>query len=57
MKKIENQSRFRLQNSPYFCVFKYATSEQSNKRSRTRLKTESETDLIDFEEKTDCFAV
>ena len=43
MKKIENQSRFRLQNSPYFCVFKYATSEQSNKRSRTRLKTESET--------------
>ena len=43
MKKIENQSRFRLQNSLYFCVFKYATSEQSNKRSRTRLKTESET--------------
>ena len=26
----------RLQNSPYFCVFKYA--EQSNKRSGTRLK-------------------
>ena len=22
----------RLQNSPYFCVFKYATREQSNKR-------------------------
>ena len=33
----------RLQNIPYFCVFKYATREQSNKRSRTRLKTESET--------------
>ena len=33
--------KFRLQNSPYFCVFK--TREQSNKRSGTRLKTESET--------------
>ena len=33
----------RLQNSPYFCVFKYATREQSNKRSGTKLKTESET--------------
>ena len=33
----------KLQNSPYFCVFKYATREQSNKRSETRLKTESET--------------
>ena len=32
----------KLQNSPYFCVFKYATREQSNKRSETRLKTESE---------------
>ena len=28
-----------LKNSPYFCVFKYAR----NKRSGTRLKTESET--------------
>ena len=33
----------KLQNSPYLCVFKYATREQSNKRSETRLKTESET--------------
>ena len=31
----------RLQNSPYFCVFKYARAV--NKRSGTRLKTESET--------------
>ena len=31
----------RLQNSPYFSVFKYA--RKSNKRSGTRLKTESET--------------
>ena len=39
----ENVIQLRLQNSPYFCVFKYATREQSNKRSRTRLKTKSET--------------
>ena len=31
----------RLQNSPYFCIFKYARA--SNKRCGTRLKTESET--------------
>ena len=31
----------RLQNSPYFCVFKYVRAVK--KRSRTRLKTESET--------------
>ena len=31
----------RLQNSPYFCVFKYAPAV--NKRSGMRLKTESET--------------
>ena len=37
------QTKTRLQNSLYFCVFKYATREQSNKRSGTRLKTESET--------------
>ena len=30
---------YRLQNSPYFCVFNYARA----KRSGTRLKTESET--------------
>ena len=44
----------RLQNSPYFCVFKYARAV--NKRSGTtgtRLRTESETG----ERKTDCFAV
>ena len=60
----------RLQNSPYFAYSR--TREQSNKRSGTRLKTESErlarfalktltpcfTDFFtDFEKKTDCFAV
>ena len=34
--------RNRLQNSPYFCLFKY-WREQLNKSSETRLKTESET--------------
>ena len=44
-------------------IFAYSsTREQSNKRSRMRLKTESETPLFtdfftDFEKKTDCFAV
>ena len=34
---------FRLQNSPYFCVFKYARAVMSNKRSGTRLKKVSPT--------------
>ena len=46
-------------------IFAYSSKrEQSNERSGTRLKTESETltprftDLLtDFEKKTDCFAV
>ena len=49
-------------------IFAYSsTREQSNKRSGTRLKTESETGdgtlygftdfFTDFEKKTDCFAV
>ena len=33
----------RLQHSLYFCVFKYARRVKMNKRSRARLKTESET--------------
>ena len=37
----EDESTVRLQNSPYFCVFKYA--RKSHKWSGTRLKTESET--------------
>ena len=52
------------------CIFAYLSRrEQSNKRSETRLKTESETGerrkkavrftdfFTDFEKKTDCFAV
>ena len=52
-RKPSKPNPVRLRNSPYFCVFKYArlkyiyqkksTREQSNKRSGTRLKTESET--------------
>ena len=45
-------------------IFAYSSKrEQSNERSGTRLKTESETGtklydfLTDFEKKTDCFAV
>ena len=41
----------RLQNSPYFCVFKYA-------RTVKQKVTAHFTDFFtDFEKKTDCFAV
>ena len=77
-KKKKKLTQDRLQNSPYFGVFKYPRSiyainrsidrEQQNKRSRTRLKTESKTGgrrarktlsdfFTDFEKKTDYFAV
>ena len=66
-------TRDRLQNSPYFCVFKYARAvkqkvEAENKerdwtcearavRAR-KILTQRFTDFFtDFEEKTDCFAV
>ena len=42
---------FRLQNSPYFCVFKYAL------RARKTLKPRFTDFFTDFEKKTDCFAV
>ena len=38
-----NWSSPRLQNSPYFYVFKYARTVKKKKRSGPRLKTESET--------------
>ena len=39
----------RLQNSPYFCVFKYARAVKQKERV---------TDFFtDFEKKNDCFAV
>ena len=59
---LTHHSSLRLQNSPYFFVFKYA--RVVNKRSGTRLKTESETltarftdFFTDLEKKNDCFAV
>ena len=41
----KNNAAKQLQNSPYFCVFKYARAVKQHKRSGTRLKTESETFL------------
>ena len=39
----KNNAAKQLQNSPYFCVFKYAQAVKQHKMSGTRLKTESET--------------
>ena len=39
----------RLQNSPYFCVFKYARAVKQKRLARFARKT-----LTDFEEKKDC---
>ena len=62
------QSSSRLQNSPYFCVFKYARAvkqkvcnEAENRARALRARktlTPCFTDFFtDFEKKTDCFAV
>ena len=51
---------YRLQNSPYFCVFKYARAVKQKARALRARKTLTPrfTDFFtDFEEKTDCFAV
>ena len=59
---------FRLQNSPYFCLFKYARavkqkvwneaeSEARAPRARKTLMLRFTDFFTDFEEKTDCFAV
>ena len=62
-------SSCRLQNSPYFCVFKYARAvkqkvwNEAEKRERDwgetrKTLTPRVTDFFtDFEKKTDCFAV
>ena len=39
----KNNAAKQLQNSPYFCVFKYAQAVKQHKMFGTRLKTESET--------------
>ena len=57
---------FRLQNSPYFCEFKYAGAVKQKvwNESENRERDWGETLMprftdffTDFEEKTDCFAV
>ena len=57
---------FRLKNSPYFCVFKYAWAVKQKvwNKSENRERDWGETLMprftdffTDFEEKTDCFAV
>ena len=56
----------RLQNSPYFCVFKYARAvkqkvcneaETRALRARKTLTPRFTDFFTDFEKKTDCFAV
>ena len=56
----------RLQNSPYFCVFKYARAvkqkalracEARALRARKTLTPRFTDFFTDFEKKTDCFAV
>ena len=48
----------RLQNSPYFCVFKYARAVKRACEARAQTLTPRFTDFFtDFEKKTDCFAV
>ena len=55
----------RLQNSPYFCVFKYARAvkqkvygrEARALRARKTLTPRFTEFFADFEKKTDCFAV
>ena len=52
----------RLQNSPYFCVFKYArvvkwACEALALRARKTLTPRFTDFFTDFEKKTDCFAV
>ena len=54
----------RLQNSPHFCVFKYARAvkqkvwNEAENRERDWAETLRFTDFFtDFEKKTDCFAV
>ena len=63
---VTGRSVGRLQNSPYFCVLKYAQAvkqkvwnEAGNRELRARKTlTPRFTDFFtDFEKKTDCFAV
>ena len=56
--------RYRLQNSPYFCVFKYARAvkqkvwkEARGLRARKTLTPRFTDVFTDFEKKTDCFEV
>ena len=56
------QVKRRLQNSPYFCVFKYARAVKqkvwNEAENREQDWGETLTDFFtDFEKKTDCFAV
>ena len=49
-----------MQNSPYFCVFKYAQAVKQKiwNEAENRERDWGETDFFtDFEKKTDCFAV
>ena len=67
--KNNNLKNLRLQNSPYFCVFKYARAVKQKvwNESLTRhtpvgrktldLTPRLTTFFTDFEKKTDCFAV
>ena len=72
LKFIANTFFTRLQNSPYFCVFKYARAvkqkvwnEAENRerdwgetlRARKTLTPRFTDFFTDFEKKTDCFAV
>ena len=61
----QNIIKHRLQNSPYFCVFKYARAvkqkvwacEARALRTRKTLTPRFTDFSTDFEKKTDCFAV
>ena len=46
----------RLQNGPYFCIFKYARAVKQ-KVLRATLTPRFTDFSIDFEKRTDCFAV
>ena len=57
-----NPSFIWLQNSPYFCVFKYAGAVKQKvwneaENARKTLTPRFTNFFTDFEKKTDCFAV
>ena len=47
----------RLQNSPYFCVFKYARAVKQKVWNEAENRQRFTDFFTDFEKKTDCFAV